>query len=38
VKEKEGMIKRLEKDKKDLQEWSRKELDKLNKELKEFKK
>jgi hypothetical protein len=35
VKEKEGIIKRLEKDKREMKEWSKKELEKLNKELKE---
>jgi hypothetical protein len=36
--EKEGMIKRLEKEKKDLKEFGQKQIDELNKELKELRK
>ena len=38
IKEKAGVIKRLEQEKKELKEWSQKELEKLNKQLKELKK
>jgi hypothetical protein len=38
IKEKESLIRKLNQEKKELKDWSKKELDQLNKELKELKK